>query len=224
MKQKEFLSWLREIEIKNLNNKDDFKYIDFNFKEQFLNKKEPLDKDDLEKLEIDSEIKKEYVEELNTILSFFSDKNMYFNKVWKYKILYFLYGYYINAKTRLKEKLLINSFNDSKLLDFTFFADEEKVKWLAYQNGPITNHYKYGSKDKEIIIDFNKINNYFRDLLESSYFYLKIGTLDILIEESHKTAPWLSKKYLLEKQIKNIEIKKEEIIDYFKKNKPFFIE
>lgn len=59
-------------------------------------------------------------------------------------------------------------------------------------------------------------------VFEMGYFLLKNFSTIRLAEESRKTDPW-SKSYENDENKFYIKIKNEDIIDYFKNNKPFFL-
>lgn len=243
MKNSNFLDWLKEIEIKNLNKKFEKKIDDFDkFKSNFIKEniqiqiskikkykiKENLilenlkleNLKDIRKINTKEKTKIDWLLELFQIEDFFKEENMQLNKVWKYKILYFIYAAFIYVD-EITNKGIKNLIDKNKLKENErFFLNEEGVYWYAFANGPITNHYNYFGKDKKIEIDFERINLTMKSILEQCYLVLKNLGIQTLIDESHKTNPW-NKNYKEDK--KWIKIEKKEIIKFFKNNPPFYM-
>ncbi|BDV02490.1 MAG: hypothetical protein HPAVJP_3790 [Candidatus Hepatoplasma vulgare] len=232
-----FIDWLKKIEIKAINKKykEGLKNYDFDsLIKDYISKDLEIEKNKLEetikKINLNKEIEdknililKDWLIDLYDILCFFSEENMKFNKVWKYKILYFIYGGFIYYQEYLKKYFEKRGFKKRK--NFNFFINEEKIKWFAFEKGPITNHYKFLGKDESININIEKNDIETKEILEDFYLILKKNSLETLIEESHKTDPWEKAFKKNEKERpKWQEIKGEEIISYFKENIPFYLE
>lgn len=211
-KNNEFIFWLKEIEINKLN-KDYENYISKSFKDDFLN----LSIKNLKEIDIKNlnNSEKEWLENLIEIKNFFSSKQMFFNKTWKYKVLYFLYGGFIYIEEYFVKKNLEKA-------NFNFFVNEENVKWFAFKNGPITNHYNFLGEDEEIFIDFKNIGSKIKKILEDFYLTIKdFFSTQFLIDKSHETDPWIKAKFDINKKWQ--EINKKEIINYFRKTPPFYM-
>lgn len=94
------------------------------------------------------------------------------------------------------------------------------MSWCAFENGPILNSIYNPSpkEDNDLFILYKNEKQLI--VFEMAYFFLKNFSTIELIEESHKTKPWIDnfERYSYYKKIKN-----SEIIEYFKNNEPFFI-
>lgn len=227
-KQINFISWMEELEIEILNESfKDFKKILLNFKKDNIDIKE-LNSDEIKKLlqKLDNESlndndklkdengeKIEYLTRYLEIKEYFKNKNSGIFKIKKYKILYFLYGSYINYLN------FFDLYENEKYKKF--FIDEEKIKWLAFENGPVTDHYKWGydSEDKKIYLNFENFSDSVKSFLKEVYKIIRVFSVEKLISESHKTNPWKDEYDGSYRK----EIEKEKIIKYFKENKPFFL-
>ncbi|CRX37358.1 / / hypothetical protein / 276340:277128 Reverse [Candidatus Hepatoplasma crinochetorum] len=240
----EFFKWIREIEFKNWKNyyidyfkkiKDenisnwikenlnllkDFKNTLTKFKKENFelikklenqidnNKKINLNKDEKEKSKI-----YELMISINEYLDFINNEN--YNKVKKHKMIYFMISFAIYKN---KSYLGWEKYEDIFKI---FLIDEKKenMEWCAFENGPILkNIYRWNKFDKEIYFS-NLTNDQFK-IFESAYFLLKNYTIPILINKSHETDPW---KKVFKEESYYKKIKNEDIIKYFKKNKPFFV-
>lgn len=250
-----FLNWLKNIEIEKLNEEYQEKINNFNFtKNLYLDENYEIQKDKIinfltnpeeeikkindliEKEEIKINIDQEkilnlgdWLIDLYKIHNLFSPENLLTNKMWKYKILYFIYGGFIYINQKLKESFYskIKDITEKEIkekIDNNFFIGEENVKWYAFKNGPITNHYNYLSEDDEININFKNMSEDMKEILKKFYLKLREFSLEKLIFESHQTPPWQeswnsslnSKKWIL--------IDKEKIINHFQKKSPFYLE
>ncbi|BDV02552.1 MAG: hypothetical protein HPAVJP_4410 [Candidatus Hepatoplasma vulgare] len=252
-KNEDFLYWLKTIEIKELNRKyekkiknfinEKSKYLSIDYEiyineiKNYLNKSRDeikkinnLKIEKIENLEINSIEKNilnlgNWLNELEKIYNFFLPENLLINKMWKYKILYFMFAGFIYINQKLRNNFYsmkdISKNEINKIVSDNFFLNEENIKWYAFENGPITSHYNYLTMDDPIQIDFDSIDKNTKSILEKCYLTLKKFSLEILIQESHKTLPW-SKNWDSSKLW--VPIDKKDIITYFQKNLPFYLE
>ena len=124
-------------------------------------------------------------------------------KTRKYKKLYFIYVGFIN-----------------------FFGNDEnfflkKHKWWAFTNGPVLDTYVFSPDEDESIIlktsSWNELDFKLFILLEKT---LSKFNTNKLLSESHITNPWKNKYKINEK---GVEMDSNEIREYFKKEKPFYL-
>lgn len=172
------------------------------------NKKINLNKEEEEKSKI-----YELMISIEEDLNFINNKN--YNKVKKHKIIYFMLSFaiYKNQKYLAWEKY------DDIFKIFLIDKKQQNMEWCAFENGPILkNIYRWNDSDKEIY--FNNLTNDQFKIFESAYFLLKKYPISILINKSHETEPW---KKVFKKDSYYEKIKNEDIVKYFKKNKPFFV-
>lgn len=242
----EFFNWIKEIEFKNWKNyyinsfnntkdeniskwikknlnllkdltieldnfkKENIKLIE-KLKNQIDNNKEiNLNKEEKEKSKI-YELMLSIKEYLNSM------DNQNYNKVKKHKMIYFMISFAIYKN---KSYFAWKNYEDIFKI---FWIDEKKenikMQWCAFENGPILkNIYKWNDFDKEIY--FNNLTDDQFKIFESAYFLLKKYTIPILINKSHETDPW---KNVFKKESYYKKIENKDIIKYFKKNKPFFV-
>lgn len=241
----EFFAWIKEIEFKNwknyyinyfentkdeniskwikkhLNSLKDLNFELNKFKEENLKLISKLDDQINNKFNLKKEEKElskiyELMISINENLNFIDNKN--YNKVKKHKIIYFMISFAIYKN---KSYLAWEKYDDIfKLFLFDIKRENVYMKWCAFENGPILkNIYRWNGIDKEIYFNNNLTEDQFK-ILESAYFLLKKYPISILINKSHETDPW---KNVFKSKSYYQEIKKEDIIKYFKKNKPFFV-
>lgn len=245
----EFFTWIRKIEFlrlqkyyqeyyqKNGNNKELFlvnKYLTEkklnNFLEKDLNSwLNKFKKENNFEIKENSELKK--INDANEITLYkiyylFNDiKNQLFflneenyNKFRKHKLIYFILGFAINTNKKYQlwnnEKEIFESFviNKNKSM---------KLNWYAFEKGPILGNI-FATNYNDLSFSFRVDDQRKLIVFEMAYFLLKDFSTIRLMEESHKTDPW-SKNYKNYQNKLYIKIENEDIINYFKNNKPFFL-
>lgn len=209
-----FLDWIKKIDIEILNQRYDNEFKNMNqwtieeIKNELDRLKASVENDFNNKINNEELLKYDYLENLFQIKNYYQNSQSSTFKTRKYKLLYFLYAAFIHYK---------GYYN---LKDVDFFESEENIKWFAFKNGPVTNHYRWGfeKEDREILIKLNdeKIELF----LKNVYKVLNNFSTERLIKKSHETEPW-KKSY---KERYYDEIKKELIKKHFKKTPPFFID
>ncbi len=155
-------------------------------------------------------IDEEFIIELTDIFNHNWNEN--YNKLRKFKIIYFFYA----------GNIYLNNIYNKKS---NFFV-KDPLFW-AFKNGPVlakignNEIYNFAGEDGTIYIKYDDWNQKIKDIFQTTVSYFnKLTTLN-LIHQSHKTRPWFSNYSdgSYKKEIKN-----EEIIEYFKDNKPFYFE
>ncbi len=156
-------------------------------------------------IETEYNLTTEYEEEKQLIKTKYHNDN--FDKTRKYKILYFLYAFYIYITNNI-----ISLNND----EVHFFKNHEK-DWYAFKNGPVFNTYNYLEKDNQIIINWDTFDKKTQSLLKTFLKLLIDMPTSLLIEESHKTDPW---KDNYKENSSYLKIADSEIIAFFKVKEP----
>ncbi len=157
-------------------------------------------------------LKKEYEDKLDKLIyqQYINDvlyitnsyQNNSYNKRRKFKEIYFLYGTFI---------YVLNEKN----ININFFKNDEKVKWVSFQDGPIIKEindikiYNFMDIDGKINLNDDIFkNNELNELFCNTFLFLNnFETTEELIEESHKTKPWKDNDWK-KKNIKKSQIKK----------------
>ncbi len=145
------------------------------------------------------------------------NQNATYNKIRKYKMLYFLYGLIIYYRNFGVQTSIITE------KDLNFF-EKDTIIWSAFAKGPVAStFYNVGDYDKLIFIDLPKLksNPEEWEVFKSGILTIEKFSTNMLVEESHKTNPW---KNNYEKRVKFKQIPIKEIIDYFEKRPPFFVD
>lgn len=227
----EFFTWIRKIEFINIvnyfknyydkeNKKIEYgltiKYLNLNEFKEYLNQEfdEVIKKFDKNEFSKNNPAKKDFYETLMFIQNYLNSfNNDTYDKIRKHKILYFIIAFAISTN-----KLYGLWKNEEEIFSFFKTKNNKKMEWSAFAKGPVlkTIYNPWPGKDDELFLDSDQ-----KKLLifEVSYFSMKNFSTMKLIDESHKTYPWIN-NFKENKYYSKIENK--EIISYFKENKPFF--
>lgn len=227
----EFFTWIRKIEFinivnyfKNYYNKEKEK-IEYDLTLKYLNLDKFKDYSNQEFEEVIKDFKKNEFAKNNVIKKDFYETLMFvqnylnsfnndsYDKIRKHKILYFIIAFAISTN-----KLYGLWENEEEIFSFFKTKKSEKIEWSAFAKGPVlkTIYNPWPGKDDELFLDNDQ-----KKLLifEVSYFSMKNFSTMKLIDESHKTSPWID-NFKESKYYSKIDNK--EIISYFQNKKPFF--
>ncbi|CRX37336.1 / / hypothetical protein / 315777:316553 Forward [Candidatus Hepatoplasma crinochetorum] len=227
----EFFTWIRKIEFINIvnyfknyydkeNKKIEYdltiRYLNLNDFKEYLNQEfdEVIKKFYKNEFSKNNPAKKDFYETLMFIQNYLNSfNNDTYDKIRKHKILYFIIAFAISTN-----KLYGLWKNEEEIFSFFKTENNRKMEWSAFAKGPVlkTIYNPWPGKDDELFLDNDQ-----KKLLifEVSYFSMKNFSTMKLIDESHKTYPWIN-NFKENKYYSKIE--KKEIISYFKENKPFF--
>lgn len=155
-------------------------------------------------------------EDIKNYMLLLNDKN--YNKFYIYKLIYFILGFSINTNKKYElwsnEEEILKSFIINK-------SKKTKLNWYAFENGPILGNI-FITNEQDFLFYFKVDDERKLVIFEMAYFLLKNFPTIRLTEESYKTDPWL-KNYESSGNQLYFKIKNEDIINYFKNNKPFFL-